>query len=97
MEDGQVLEGKGPGRQQAPPWMRSDDFDGRVEVRLVIGPEKQAAPLPCPGCQQVEKPGLQEPVLVMALFRPWIGEKQVHIEQPRTGGQFLKEIVGVAA
>lgn len=81
----------------APPWVGCNGFQSLIVVRLVIGAEEEVAPLPCPRGKFIQEPGLEQTILVVALFRPRIRKQHVDVEQPDTSGNFLEEITRLTA
>lgn len=85
------------GWQEVPLRVRSDDPCRVVVVGLVVGAEEESAPLPCPGGDFTEELRFKQPVLVMALLRPGIGEQQIDLEQLDAGRQRVKKGPGFTA
>jgi len=91
-----VLERKRAVGQQAPVRMRGDGLPRLVIVGLEVGAKEEAAPLPCPRAELVQKSGLQKAVLVMPLLRPWIGKQNINIQQAGVGGEFPQQVANIA-
>lgn len=63
----------------------------------MIGPEIEPGPLPHPAGDGVEKVRLQQPVLLMALFRPRIREKHPDFLKGNPRRKRVEEFQGVGA
>jgi hypothetical protein len=59
----------------------------------VVGSEKHAAAGGRPVREVAKKQGLNQAILVMAFFRPWIGEKDQHLEYLHPRGETSEDFL----
>ena len=89
--------GNGPAGSRRHCGWEADNLPRLIIVGFEVGAEEEAAPLPCPGAEFVQKSRLKQAVLVVPFLGPRIGKQQVGIQKPGVGGQFPQEVARVAA
>jgi len=68
-----------------------------LKIILVVGPEEEPGPLPRPAGHGLEKPGLQQPVLVVPGLGPGIGKEHPNFLESDARRQREQELPGLRA